>query len=147
MGSVREVALSACLVVAGLAAAVSGAFSDSAVFDGLMWGLAGGCIGSGSMLLFRRVSSRREPDGGAIKARAVRIARQDERNVALRDRSGRVAYGFNLVLLATLVIVFTLLEAAGESTEGLDISMVLGAVLLVQVVVGTLVYRRMQRAF
>ena len=68
--------------------------------DSLLWGFTGATLGQGLMRLQRYFhwSKPENREEYARRQKAEHIAQHDERNVMLRDKSGRLAYVYTMML-------------------------------------------------
>ena len=136
------------LALAG-AAALAAALLTETAFDGVFWGAAGAglCLGIGMVIRWFRWS----PPERAAQYREMmenkEIAVSDELNRKLKDQSGRIAYTAGLVIIAALMMILAVLDAAGIIRDSRLTVLVLGAVLLVQIILGIAVFSHLKKKY
>lgn len=113
----------------------------------LLYGLAGAGIGPGAVMIVRHFYWSRPGYRERYQERLEeeRIELRDERNTALRDRSGRYAYVLGLVVTCLAILIFHVLGALRVLSGTRVIVLYLGAYLLFQYVAGVVIYRRLSK--
>ena len=76
-----------------------------------------------------------------------RIEIQDELKSRLRDRSGRCAYQWGLLVISVSMVAFSILGALDVIPESRLIVLYLGAYLVFQIVMGIAVFRRLLKRY
>lgn len=111
----------------------------------LFCGLAGAGIVPGGAMIVRYFYWSRPERRERYRERLEeeRIELRDERNAALRDRSGRYAYLLGLAVTALAILVFYVLGALQVLSGTRLMVLYLGAYLLFQYVAGLVIYRRL----
>ena len=108
------------LTLAG-AAALAAALLTETAFDGIFWGVAGAglCLGIGMVIRFRK----------------------------LRDQSGRIAYSAGLGIISVTMMILAVLDAAGVIRDSRLTILVLGAILLIQIILGIAVFSHLRKKY
>ena len=135
-------------VLAGICFVLAAVFTES-VFDGLLWGFAGGALGPGVgwiILHFYWSAPKNQERYREIKEQED-INLHDELNEKLRDKSGRIAYHIGLLLICVSEIVFAILGKAGIITDHKVIVLYLFGLFLIQIVIGNVAYRQLRRKY
>ena len=124
-------------VVIGICFILAAVFTES-VFDGLLWGFAGGALASGIGLNEERYREIQEQED---------INLHDELNEKLRDKSGRIAYLIGLVIICISEVVFSILGKIGMITDHRVIVLYLFGLFVFQVVIGIVVYSQLRKKY
>lgn len=84
-------------------------FSPQFKYDSLIWGLGGGCIGSGLSLMYKYFYWSRPKNAPqyTAKMKEEQINLNDERKIMLREKSGRITYIITFGVLFVINMVFT----------------------------------------
>ncbi len=84
-------------------------------YEALLWGFGGGSLGSGLSLLWRYYYWTRPERTEAYQERlqTERIESRDERNITLRDKSGRITNTIMLLTFTALCCIFSILTVFG----------------------------------
>lgn len=134
----------------GLAILLAGLVWETRL-SSLMVGFGAGLLGSGAMQLVRYRKWTRPENADTYRERLEQeqIDLRDERKNMLRDRSGRYAYVFGLMLCAVSILTFHLLEALGivEETAARLVVLYLAAYLIIQYIAGFTVYRWLSKKY
>ena len=135
-------------VLAGLCFLLAAVFTES-VFDGLLWGVAGGALGPGIGWIIQHFywshPKNRERYQEIQEQEDINL--HDELNEKLRDKSGRIAYHIGLLLICVSEIVFAILGKAGIVTDHKVIVLYLFGLFLIQIVIGNVAYRQLRRKY
>ncbi|TAN64249.1 hypothetical protein WS9_014625 [Paraclostridium sordellii 8483] len=89
-----------------------GIFGPSFGYESFLWGMVGGCIVPGIMMISKYIywSRPENKEEYETKLKNEEINRNDERKVMLRDKSGRITYVISLCALFIITFVFTILK-------------------------------------
>jgi positive regulator of sigma E activity len=135
-------------VLAGLCFLLAAVFTES-VFDGLLWGFAGGALGPGIGWIIQHFywsAPKNQVRYQEMKEQAD-INLHDELNEKLRDKSGRIAYLIGLLIICISEVVFSILGNAGIISNYKVIVLYLFVLLLVQIVIGKVAYRQLRKKY
>jgi positive regulator of sigma E activity len=135
-------------VLAGLCFLLAAVFTES-VFDGLLWGFAGGALGPGIGWIIQHFywsAPKNQVRYQEMKEQAD-INIHDELNEKLRDKSGRIAYLIGLLIICISEVVFSILGNAGIISNYKVIVLYLFVLLLVQIVIGKVAYRQLRKKY
>ena len=136
------------LALAG-AAALAAALLTETAFDGVFWGLAGAGLGLGIGTVIRwfhwSAPERAEHYREMLETKEIAVS--DELNRKLKDQSGRIAYSAGLGIIAALMMLLAVLDAAGIIRDSRLTVLVLGAVLLVQIILGIAVFNHLKKKY
>ena len=135
-------------VLAGICFVLAAVFTES-VFDGLLWGFAGGALGPGIGWIIRHFywSAPKNQERYREIREQEDINLHDELNEKLRDKSGRIAYHIGLLIICISEMVFAILGKAGIITDHKVIVLYLFGLLLIQIVIGKVAYRQLRRKY
>lgn len=101
-------------VTAGAACWIFAIFFEWRI-DGLLWGFGGSLLGPGTMMLWKYFHwtkpQNREIYEKMLQQEKVEIA--DERNVMLRDKSGRITFQITMLLYCALMLFFSFCSVMG----------------------------------
>lgn len=116
---------------------------------GLLWGFGGACFGPGLMLVGKYFywSAPKRRDEYAARLEEERIALGDELQTQLRDKSGRHAYNFGLLVLAVALPLLAALDALGIIGDSRPLVLFLAAYLLLQLVAGWVFFARLSKKY
>ena len=136
------------LALAG-AAALAAAILTETAFDGIFWGVAGAglCLGVGMIIQWFRRSSPEGADQYRETLEKKKIEVNDELNRKLKDQSGRIAYSGGLGIISVTMMILAVLDAAGVIRDSRLTVLVLGAILLIQVILGIVVFNRLRKKY
>ena len=135
-------------VLAGICFLLAAVFTES-VFDGLLWGVAGGALGPGIGWIIQHFywsAPKNQVRYQEMKEQAD-INLHDELNEKLRDKSGRIAYLIGLLIICISEVVFSILGNAGIISNHKVIVLYLFVLLLVQIVIGKVAYRQLRKKY
>ena len=123
-------------------------FTETAL-DGLAWGFFGGSLGAGisSLGRFFYWNSRKHRKEYAKYLEEEQINRHDELKEKLRDKSGRWAYIWTLIVTAVSEIVFTILGALGIVENAKLFVFFLAGFLIFQYVIGVVLYYKLLKKY
>ena len=115
---------------------------------GVLWGMGFGLLLNGLVQLFQYWKWTRPENAAAYAERREleQIEFHDERNVQLRDRSGRYAYLFGLAVGVLALLVLSGLEVFGLAQTRWAV-VFLGFYVLLQWLAGLWFYRRLKKQF
>ena len=135
-------------VVIGICFILAAVFTES-VFDGLLWGFAGGALASGIGLIIRYFywSAPKNEERYREIQEQEDINLHDELNEKLRDKSGRIAYLIGLVIICISEVVFSILGKIGMITDHRVIVLYLFGLFVFQVVIGIVVYSQLRKKY
>lgn len=111
-------------------------------YEALLWGFGGGSLGCGLSLLWRYFYWTRPAKADEYKKRlqAERIESRDERNIALRDKSGRIVNTIMLLVFTGLICLCSVLTVLGVMMPTARYLVIIFAlVIFLQLIVGTIV--------
>ena len=135
-------------VLVGICFVLAAVFTES-VFDGLLWGFAGGALGPGIGWIIRHFywSAPKNQERYREIREQEDINLHDELNEKLRDKSGRIAYHIGLLIICISEMVFAILGKAGIITDHKVIVLYLFGLLLIQIVIGNVAYRQLRKKY
>lgn len=135
-------------VLAGLCFLLAAVFTES-VFDGLLWGFAGGALGPGIGMIIQHFywSAPKNQERYREIQEQEDINLHDELNEKLRDKSGRIAYNIGLLIICISEIVFSILGKTGVITDHKIIVLYLFSLFVFQIVIGKVVYHQLRRKY
>ncbi len=128
-------------ILCGLALVCFGIFGPKLTAEGFVFGFAGALLGPGLVMLYKYIHWTRPQHAPryAERLQEERIKLQDERNIMLRDKSGRIAYLLTFALLSLLIVLFALCHVDQL------LLLVLVGVWIFQYVCGLIVYRLLDK--
>ena len=135
-------------VFAGSCFLLAAVFTET-VFDGLLWGFAGGTLGPGIGLIIQHFywSAPKNQERYREIQEQKDINLHDELNEKLRDKSGRIAYNIGLLIICISEILFSILGKTGIITDHKIIVLYLFSLFVFQVVIGNVVYHQLRRKY
>ena len=135
-------------VLAGICFVLVAVFTES-VFDGLLWGFAGGALGPGIGMIIQHFywSAPKNQERYREIQEQEDINLHDELNEKLRDKSGRIAYNIGLLIICISEIVFSILGKTGVITDHKIIVLYLFSLFVFQILVGNVVYHQLRRKY
>ena len=135
-------------VLAGICFLLAAVFTES-VFDGLLWGVAGGALGPGIGWIIQHFywSAPKNQERYREIQEQEDINLHDELNEKLRDKSGRIAYNIGLLIICISEIVFSILGKTGVITDHKIIVLYLFSLFVFQIVIGKVVYHQLRRKY
>ena len=133
------------MLAAGAAFMLIAVFTEYAL-EPLLWGVCGGGLGGGiaSLLHYWYWTRPAHQEEYAQMLETERISAQDERKIMLRDKSGAVTYRISLLLCALGAFAFSIASILGASWARY-VTITLGILMVLQYVMGILVYRRLEK--
>lgn len=119
------------------------------VLDSLLFGFASGAICVGIVGICRYFYWKTPANAGRYEERLAqeKVELHDELKEKLRDRSGRYAYVWGLVIISASMAVFSILgklEIVGDSRT---IVLYLGGYLVFQAVLGSIIYHHLLKKY
>mgnify|MGYP006373646801 FL=1 len=135
-------------VLAGLCFLLVAVFTES-VFDGLLWGVAGGALGPGIGWIIQHFywSAPKNQERYREIQEQEEINLRDELNEKLRDKSGRIAYNIGLFIICISEVVFSIPGETGLITDYKIIVFYLFGLFVFQIVIGFVVYCQLRRKY
>ena len=135
-------------VLTGICFLLAAVFTES-VFDGLLWGFAGGALGPGIGMIIQHFywSAPKNQERYREIQEQEDINLHDELNEKLRDKSGRIAYNTGLLIICISEIVFSILGKTGVITDHKIIVLYLFGLFVFQIVIGKVVYHQLRRKY
>ena len=135
-------------VLAGICFLLAAVFTES-IFDGLLWGFAGGALGQGIVIIIHHFywSAPKNQERYEELQEQKDINLHDELNEKLRDKSGRIAYNIGLFIICISEIVFSILGKTGVITDYKIIVLYLFSLFIFQIVIGFVVYHQLRRKY
>jgi positive regulator of sigma E activity len=135
-------------VLAGICFLLAAVFTES-IFDGLLWGFAGGALGPGIGMIIQHIywSAPKNQERYQEIQEQKDINLHDELNEKLRDKSGRIAYNIGLFIICISEIVFSILGKTGVITDYKIIVLYLFSLFIFQIVIGFVVYHQLRRKY
>ena len=135
-------------VLAGICFVLAAVFTES-VFDGLLWGFAGGALGPGIGLIIQYFywSAPKNQERFREIQEQKDIDLHDELNERLRDKSGRIAYLIGLLIICISEIVFSILGKTGVITDHKIIVLYLFGLFVFQIVIGNAAYYQLRKKY
>ena len=114
----------------------------------LLWGLFGGCFWAGivSIVKYCYWSSPAHREEYVKRLETEHISLRDERKIMLRDKSGAVTYRLSLLVCALGAFAFSIASLLGTPWARY-VTTTLAILLIVQYVLGIIVYRRLEKRF
>ena len=136
------------LTLAG-AAALAAALLTETSFDGIFWGIAGAglCLGIGKVIRWFHWSSPKHSAQYRNILEQQDIEVNDELNQKLRDRAGRLAYNISPPLIACIMLILSLLDAAGVIRDSRLAVLVLGGLLIIQAILGIILFNHLKKKY
>lgn len=136
------------LTLLGTAFIIAALYTESTL-DGLLWGLGGGALAPGLVMIIRYLYW--SAPGNESRGREIREMREietgDELNEKLRDKSGRIAYLAGLLILCISELIFTFLGKAGIITDyRIFISYIFG-LLVLQILIGMAAFHLLRKKY
>ena len=133
-------------VLAGLCFLLAAVFTES-VFDGLLWGFAGGALGPGIGWIIQHFywSAPKNQERYREIQEQEEINLHDELNEKLRDKSGRIAYNIGLFTICISEVVFSILGKTGVITDHKIIVFYLFGLFVFLIVIGNVVYYQLRK--
>lgn len=113
-----------------------------------LWGLAGAGIAPGLMMIWQYSHWTRPENREAYQKRLdlEQVELHDERNIMLRDKSGRAAYCVMIYVYCALMVAFSFCTVMGWLMPVARYAVIgLGVLLVVQVVCGQIAYWRLAK--
>ncbi len=103
--------------------------------EGIVWGLCGAWLGSGSVMLYRYFywTLPKNKERYSEKLKNVQIEQNDELNIKILDKAGRYAYILGLSVICLSILVFSILDALSIINNALTIIFFLCGYLLFQI--------------
>jgi positive regulator of sigma E activity len=135
-------------VLSGICFLLAAVFTGS-VFDGLLWGIAGGALGPGIGMIIQHFywSAPKNQERYREIQEQEDINLHDELNEKLRDKSGRIAYNTGLLIICISEIVFSILGKTGVITDHKIIVLYLFGLFVFQIVIGNVAYHQLRRKY
>ncbi len=135
-------------ILTGICFLLAAVFTES-VFDGLLWGFAGGALGPGTGWIIQHFywSAPKNQERYREIQEQEDINLHDELNEKLRDKSGRIAYNIGLLIICISEIVFSILGKTGVITDHKIIVLYLFSLFVFQIVIGKVVYHQLRRKY
>ena len=135
-------------VLAGICFLLAAVFTET-VFDGLLWGFAGGALGPGIGMIIQHFywSAPKNQERYREIQEQKDINLHDELNEKLRDKSGRIAYNIGLFIICISEVVFSILGKTGVITDHKIIVLYLFSLFVFQIVIGKVVYHQLRRKY
>lgn len=135
-------------VLVGVCFILASVFTES-VFDGLLWGLAGGALGPGIGMIIMHFywSSPQNTERYKEKQEQKNIELHDELHEKLRDRSGRIAYLIGLLVICVSEVVFAILGKTGVITDHKIIVLYLYGLFVFQIAAGIAAYQYLRKKY
>ena len=132
----------------GILYGIIAGFTDTKL-ESLLWGLTGGGLGGGSLLLWKYFYWTRpnNKDNYAQHLEDESIELNDERKEAFRNQSGRYAYILGLATICISIIIFSVLDALGIIQHTRILILYLGGYLIFQYVAGILIFRYLNNKY
>ena len=114
----KSLASGIVFTIVGLIFLLSAIFCKT-VFEGLLWGFAGAllAIGVGQIIMYIYWSSPKNIDKYNVLLDNKDIESNDELNIQIKNRAGRLAYQFSYIVIAISIFVFAFLGKAGLLTN------------------------------
>lgn len=135
-------------LLVGICFVLAAVFTES-VFDGLLWGFAGGALGPGIGMIIQHFywsdPKNKERYREILEQEDINL--HDELNEKLRDKSGRIAYNIGLFIICISEMVFAVLGKAGIITDYKVIVLYLFGLFVFQIVIGIVAYRQLRRKY
>lgn len=144
----RNLAVGVVYLLAGLAMLGIALLTETKL-ESLLFGFAGAGIVPGIAMICKYVywSSPKHRKCYAEKLEAEDIELHDERKEKLRDKSGRYAYLLGLFVVSVSVVIFSVLEKLEVLAESRMVVLYLSGYLLLQLVAGIIIYRRLAKKY
>ncbi len=135
-------------VLAGICFVLAAVFTES-VFDGLLWGFAGGALGPGIGWIIQHFywSAPKNQERYREIREQEDINLHDELNEKLRDKSGRIAYHIGLIIICISELIFSFLGKAGVITDHKIIVLYLFGLFVFQIVAGIIAYNLLRKRY
>lgn len=117
-------------------------------YEAFLWGLGGGSIGTGISLLWRYFYWKRPSKESDYQKRleVQNIASHDERNIMLRDKSGRIAYMLMTFFLVALGVICSALSVFGVMMPLMRyLALIFCGIMLFQIFLGIVVFNYLSK--
>lgn len=116
-------------------------------FDSLLFGLAGGGVGGGSLLLLKYFYWTHPNNQARYKKRIENeaIELHDERKEKFRNQSGRYAYILGLIIICISIIIFSVLNTSGIIQHTKILILYLGGYLVFQYIAGIVIFNYLNK--
>ena len=135
-------------VLLGAAFILAASFTESAL-DGLLWGLGGGALVPGLVMIVRYFywSAPKNADRFRELQERNEIEQRDELNEKLRDKAGRIAYLAGLSVICVSEAVFAILGKTGIIKDYRIIISYLFCLLVLQILTGMAAFRLLRKKY
>lgn len=119
------------------------------VLDDLLFGFAFATICSGIITIGKYFywNLPKNKERYQEKIENENIEMHDELKVKLRDRSGRIAYVFGLMVISISIVIFSILGKLEMVADSRTIVLYLGGYLVFQIMVQIVFYRKMMQKY
>ena len=137
----------ACIVIAVIAFLLT--LHPAILTTGRLTGLASTYFVLGGMTVIRYFyyNSPRSRDFYREKLEYEEIEENDERQIRLREKTGRYAYHFGLEVLVVMIIGCAILDAFGILENADTIVLVLGGFMILQVIAESVIFRYISKKY
>lgn len=117
--------------------------------DGILCGFAGAGLALGCIIIYKYFywTSPKHEKQYQEKIKQEQIELHDELKEKLRDKSGRYAYIFGLVVVAISSLVFAILDSLQIMEHGTIIAVYLLAYLVLQYVAGVVIFKHLLKKY
>jgi len=117
-------------------------------FEGFLWGMGGAGIGPGIIMVWKYMywSKPENRDEYNERLRVEKIQMSDERNVMIRDKSGRITYLIMIGVYCVLLMIFSLSTTMGWFMPFAKYIVILLSILLIfQLICGIIVFNNLNK--
>lgn len=116
---------------------------------GILYGLAGALIGGGAVLLAKTWYWRRPENRARYEELAdlAAIEQEDELKMKLRDKAGRQAYLWGLLVSCVAVLIFSILNSTGVLPGHPIYILYLAGYLIFQVIIGIILFNHLLKKY
>ncbi len=117
--------------------------------DSILFGLTGATIAPGLLMIYRYFywSSPKRSQKYQEILENQRIERHDELKEKIRDKSGRYAYVFGLIITSVAILVFCILGNLELVENYRMIVLYLGGYLAVQIILGIIIFNHLLKKY
>lgn len=131
------------LILTGFLFILVGYFLKENIDPSFLFGWAGGLIASGIVPIYKyyRWNDPNNSEAYEKRLKEEKINRHDERKIMLRDKSGRIAYIFSMILLVIIVVLISIIKMFNIADISRWLILGISLFLMIQYFIGIAVYR------
>ncbi len=133
------------IILAGISLYAALYFRDNKM-SGIFYGMTGVFGGSGIVIIIRYFYWNKNKEKYQEKLEMEEIEQQDELKQKIRDKAGKYTYWIGMFVIAISIMVYSILGVL-NIIDADHIVMYLGAYLISQVFIGTIVFNRLLKKY